>query len=342
MAEIDPIANNAVPERWLITGGCGFIGTNLIRYLKRKFPDTHIRVMDNLSVGTREDLSNACEYEEVDGSCADYLLGADRWPNRVQLVVGDVKDADACLVCTHGMDVVVHLAANTGVGPSVENPRCDMETNVIGTFNMLEASRQNHVGRFVFASSGAPIGEVDPPIHEELAPHPVSPYGASKLACEGYCSAYYRSFGLQTVALRFGNVYGPGSRHKSSVIAKFIRQALRNEILQIFGDGQQTRDFIFVDDLVRAVLLATTRKGVAGEAFQIATNSETTVAEVVELLKVIFSEKGLDFPEVTNSAPRAGDVKRNFFNTHKAKNSLGWLPSVVLREGMEETVEWFR
>ena len=146
--------------------------------------------------------------------------------NQVELIVGDIRDADKTLKVCKGIDVIVHLAANTGVGPSVEDPRTDMEANIIGTFNMLDAARQNKVKKFIFASSGAPIGECEPPIHEELAPHPVSPYGASKLAGEGYCSAYYRTFDVSTVALRFGNVYGPGSSHKSSVLAKFIRQAL--------------------------------------------------------------------------------------------------------------------
>ena len=131
--------------------------------------------------------------------------------------------------------------------------------------------------RFVFASSGAPVGEVKLPIHEELAPHPVSPYGASKLAGEGYCSAYYRTYGLETVALRFGNVYGPGSTHKGSVVAKFIRQALAGETLEIYGDGTQTRDFIYVDDLIKAIWQASRVPNIGGEESQIATNRETTL-----------------------------------------------------------------
>ena len=142
------------------------------------------------------------------------------------------------------------------MGPSVENPRLDMECNVIGTLNMLEGARMHKVKRFIFASSGAPIGECEPPIHEEMAPHPVSPYGASKLAGEGYCSAYFRTFDVETIALRFGNVYGPGSGHKNSVVAKFIRQAMQGETLEIYGDGKQTRDFIYIDDLIQAICLA--------------------------------------------------------------------------------------
>ena len=144
-----------------------------------------------------------------------------------------------------GIDTIIHLAANTGVGPSIEKPQVDMSVNIIGTFNYLEASRVNKISKFIFASSGAPIGEVEPPIHEEIPPHPLSPYGASKLAGEGYCSAYKNTFGIETVVLRFGNVYGPGSINKSSVVAKFIRKAINGDILEIYGDGMQTRDFIY-------------------------------------------------------------------------------------------------
>ncbi|HHH52089.1 MAG TPA: NAD-dependent epimerase/dehydratase family protein, partial [Bacteroidetes bacterium] len=188
---------------WLITGGCGFLGKNLIKYLSKNHPTFRIRVIDNLSVGQRKDLLYAVDkFDEV-------LIGDADWssPN-MQLIVGDIMNESLAIEVTKEADVVVHFAANTGVGPSVENPRMDCTTNVIGTFNYLDGCRINNVGRFVFASSGAPVGECKPPIHEELAAHPVSPYGASKLAGEGYCSAYYRSFGLETVALRFGNVYG--------------------------------------------------------------------------------------------------------------------------------------
>ncbi|OEU67287.1 MAG: epimerase, partial [Desulfobacterales bacterium S5133MH16] len=244
-----------------------------------------------------------------------------------------------------------HLAANTGVGPSVENPRKDMEANVIGMFNMLEAARQNNVKRFIFASSGAPIGECEPPIHEELAPHPVSPYGASKLAGEGYCSAYYRTYGIETVALRFGNVYGPLSAGKNSVIAKFTKQALNGETLEIYGDGEQTRDFIYIDDLIQAI-----RKAVNlishnphdtyfttpwGETFQIATNTETTIQEVTNKLLFILSEFGYKKIKVEHRGNRTGDVRRNFSDTSKAKKILGWEVKTKLDQGLKQTIEWF-
>jgi len=324
--------------KWFITGGCGFIGRNLVHYLLEEGKHS-VRVLDNLSVGTRDDLAAVAELKKPsarhpgpiaeDSSC-------------VELVVGDVLDEGLVRQAAAGADVVVHLAANTGVAPSVDDPRHDCTTNVIGTLNALEAARHQTVSRFVFASSGAPIGEVEPPIHEELAPHPKSPYGASKLAGEGYCSAYHGTFGVETVALRFGNVYGPRSGHKSSVVAKFIRRAFQGKPLEIYGDGQQTRDFIHTDDLVRAIYLGATEPNVGGEIFQIATNSETTINELVEVLAPILREEtGLGEIDIRHTEPRQGDVRRNYSDTSKAEHQLGWTSQVDLNEGLRRTVRWF-
>ena len=319
---------------WLITGGCGFLGTALIKRLLQQGGHA-IRVLDNLSTGTREDLTLVAEYRELKGEDVQAA------PSAVELVVGDILDERLALIVSQGCDLIVHFAANTGVGPSVENPRIDCMANVLGTFNYLEAARINKIPRFVFASSGAPAGEVEPPIHEELPPHPVSPYGASKLAGEGYCSAYFRTFGVETVALRFGNVYGPGSVHKSSVVAKFIRRALDGLPLEIFGDGAQTRDFIFIDDLIDAVILAATTPGIGGETFQIASGMETTVGEMTERLILALTAAGTNNIEVFNSEQRLGDVKRNYSDTSKARTRLGWQPKMGLDEGLKKTVSYF-
>lgn len=335
--------------RWLITGGCGFIGTSLIDYLLKQESPPNIRVLDNLSVGTREDLAEVSNFKEIDASS---LVSLASNSSSVELVIGDIRDFGVCLKSVQAIDIVVHLAANTGVGPSVENPRADMESNVIGTFNMLEASRLNAVRRFIFASSGAPIGEVEPPITEEKPARPVSPYGASKLAGEGYCSAYYRTFGLKTVSLRFGNVYGPRSKHKGSVVAKFIKQALAGETLEIYGDGNQTRDFIYIDDLIQAICSAAEPAPVTshsspftnvwGEVFQIATHRETTVNEIAEMIKdILRKETGLDV-KVVHGESRLGDVRRNFSDISKAKMMLGWEPKFHLSKGLQETFEYFR
>ena len=322
-------------KNWLITGGCGFLGTALIKKLSQD-PANNIRVLDNLSVGTREDLALVSDYHEQSKECLNWDV-----EENVALVVGDILDEELALLVTNNADVIIHFAANTGVGPSVDNPRLDMTLNVVGTFNYLEAARLNNVGRFVFASSGAPAGEVEPPIHEELPPHPVSPYGASKLAGEGYCSAYNKTFGIDTVMLRFGNVYGPGSLHKSSVVAKFIRQALDGEILEIYGDGSQTRDFIYIDDLINAVLLASKVSNIGGEAFQVATNKETTVGEMAEMLVAEISNAGLKNIKLKNTEKRLGDVMRNYSDTSKARDLLGWTAKTNLQDGIKKTVEYF-
>ncbi|MDA3791341.1 MAG: NAD-dependent epimerase/dehydratase family protein, partial [Desulfobacula sp.] len=315
------------PVKWLITGGCGFIGTRLIKNLIAE--DRHfIQVLDNLTVGTRDDLGKVCSFTEETSGSKD-----------VKLMVGDITGEQVCLDAAKDMDVIVHLAANTGVGPSVKDPKADMTSNVIGTFNMLEAARTNKVKRFIFASSGAPAGECEPPIHEELAPHPVSPYGASKLAGEGYCSAYFKTFGIETIPLRFGNVYGPGSGHKNSVVAKFIKQAMKGETLEIYGDGTQTRDFIYIDDLIHAVRRAQSVPSIGGETFQIASNRETTILEMVNILVPVLENAGIKNINIQHGKEQLGDVMRNFSDTSKAKSLLNWRSKYSLEQGIVNTVK---
>lgn len=325
-----------VVVNWLVTGGCGFIGVALVRSLLKE-GEHSVRVVDNLAVGTREDLAAVCEFVEAPSADAGPMESG----SPVELIIGDILDEGLALRAAEGADVVVHLAANTGVAPSVEDPRGDCLANVIGTLNYLEAARHGGASRFVFASSGATVGEVEPPIHEEVPPHPVSPYGASKLSGEAYCSAYFRTFGLETVALRFGNVYGPLSNHKNSVIAKFIKRAMRGEALEIYGDGTQTRDFIYIEDLIRAIRLSVTTERVGGEVFQIATNAETSVREMVEELLPVLAAAGMKDVEVRHAAPRLGDVRRNYSDTSKAARMLGWRSEVDLREGLRRTMGWF-
>jgi len=327
--------------KWLITGGCGFIGVNLVRRLAAQGKHA-IRIVDNLSGGTRDDLAAVSVFTEVSPAQipAPPLspLPGSALP---ELVVGDVLDDQLMVKVSRGMEVIVHLAANSGVASSVANPRWDCLTNVMGTFNGLEAAWKNGIRRFVFASSGAPVGECQPPIHEEVVPRPVSPYGASKLCGEAYCSAYYRTFGVETVALRFANVYGPFSRHKNSVVAKFIRQAITGERLEVYGDGCQTRDFIYVDDLAEAVILAAVGDAIGGEVFQIGTGFETTVTELMGLLLPLLNKAGLRNAGARYGPPRLGDVRRNFTDPSKAQKQLGWRAEVALADGLTRTVQWF-
>ena len=309
--------------RWLITGGCGFIGTNLVKNILEEDGHT-IRILDNLSVGTRQDLERVCSLKEI------------------EFIEGDILDASQMVAAAKDIDVIVHLAANTGVAPSVEDPRGDCLTNVIGTLNCLEAARSNQVKRFVFASSGAPVGECEPPIHENIVPRPVSPYGASKLAGEGYCSAFFRSFGIETVALRFGNVYGEYSARKESVVAKFIKCLMNNRPLEIYGDGSQTRDFIYIQDLVHAVRRAAVADGVGGEIFQIATHTEKTVKELAHIIVEQYKKERAGGDIVVNySEKRVGDVQRNFSDTSKARKILGWTSETQLETGIGKTIQWF-
>ena len=246
---------------WLITGGCGFIGLNLIRILLDD-EKNQIRVIDNLSESNKSDLKNISNFKEI---------SKDKIPNfdqDIQFIEGDICDPLLAISVSKNTDIIVNLAANTGVQPSIENPRKDCEVNIIGTLNYLEAARVNKVKKFILSSSSAAVGQKIPPINEEMPAKPLSPYGASKLAGEAYCSAYFTSFLVDTVVLRFGNVYGPGSIYKESVIAKFIKKIIKNEVIEIYGDGEQTRDFIYIDDLVSAIILSATKDKIAQELCQ--------------------------------------------------------------------------
>jgi UDP-glucose 4-epimerase len=318
----------------LITGGCGFLGVSLIKKLLA-LQSKNIRLIDNLSVGKKKHLRQVCEFTEIN---PNNLKGS---PNGLELIVGDIRDQELAIKVAKGIDTIIHLAANTGVGPSIEKPQVDMSVNIIGTFNYLEASRVNKISKFIFASSGAPIGEVEPPIHEEIPPHPLSPYGASKLAGEGYCSAYKNTFGIETVVLRFGNVYGPGSINKSSVVAKFIRKAINGHILEIYGDGMQTRDFIYIDDLINAIIITVEKHNIGGEIFQIASNQETTIIEMTNKLINELKKQGVKNINIKNISIRTGDMKRNFSDTSKAKERLGWNAQINLTEGLSKTVSYF-
>jgi len=304
-------------KKYLITGGAGFIGVNLVRALTPLARG--IRVLDNLSAGRREDLENL----------------------PVELMVGDIRDHQAVDAAMEGVEMVVHLAAHTGVVQSVEEPSFDMSVNVAGTLNLLKAAVRQGVDRFIFASTGgAIVGAADPPVHEEMPPCPLSPYGAGKLPGEGYCSAFWGSYGLKTVAPRFSNVYGPYSYRKGSVVAKFIRQILAQEDLTVFGDGQQTRDFVYVKDLCDAILKALALEVPFGQPIQLGSGQETSINQLLELLRT--TVRPWDFPPVRYVPPRKGEVLRNFVSIARAGKYLHFFPQADLAGNLRQTWEWFQ
>ena len=321
-----------IPKKWLITGGCGFIGLNLIEELVNNY-ECNIRIIDNLNKGDIESLGKICNFEIIEK--ADHPF-----QEKVQLYIRDIKNRDVAYTILNDIDCIVHLAANTGVQPSIDNPLEDCNNNIIGTINYLEAARQNNVSKFIFASSGASLGEQTPPLHEEKIPKPIAPYGASKLSVEAYCLAYYGSFGMNTTILRFGNVYGPWSMEKESVVAKFIKQVLRNELITIYGNGKQTRDFIYVKDIIGAIIKSSKYK-VCGEMFQLANGEEISTNELTNIMKDIISENTNKEIKIKYAPARKGEIIKNFTNISKARKYLNWSPSTNIKKGIDETLQWF-
>lgn len=300
--------------RILVTGGCGLIGTNLIRFLN-DHTDHVIRVFDNESMGKRE-----------------HLVGL-----AAEFVRGDLRSTDEVSAALDGMDAVVHLAADTRVMDSIADPKHNFHTNVIGTFNLLEAMRTRGLKRILNASTGGAIlGEVEPPVHEEMVPRPLAPYGAAKLAVEGYCHAYSSAYGFSAMSLRFSNVFGPRSFHKGSVVAAFFKRILKGEELVVFGDGAQIRDFIYVDDLCEGIHAALS-SGLSG-VFQLGSGIPVSVSDLISVMRKVVHP----MPVTLRHEPfRAGEILATYCDISKAKGLLGFSPRTELREGLERTWKWF-
>ena len=250
-------------KKILITGGAGFIGRHLSDHLAAR-DDTTVTVIDNESLGDRRHLDQ----------------------EKIRFIHGDLRSRDDLRSALEGQDAAVHLAADTRVLDSIENPQHNFDNNVIGTFNLLEVCREVGVPRVVAASTGGAILEdAEPPVHEEMAPNPTSPYGASKLMLEGYLSAYSSSFGLSSCALRFSNIYGPRSFHKGSVVAHFFKQVLAGDRLVVYGDGSQTRDYLYVGDLVEAIRIALGSE-VQGP-YQLGSGKPTTLNQLIDVMRTV-------------------------------------------------------
>jgi len=299
--------------RVLVTGGCGFIGANLVPLLVARGAD--VRVLDDLS-----------------NSAPDPL------PDGAELVAGDVRDPDAVARAAAGADAVIHLAAAGNVVESVADPAANFDVNARGTLTVLQGATDAGADRFVFASTGgALIGDAPPPVDESSVPRPISPYGASKLAGEGYCHAFRGSYGLPTIALRFANVYGPRSAHKRGAVTRFIAGALRGEPLVLYGDGRASRDFLYVDDICAGILAALDAPD-AGGAVHLASGRETTIGE---LARLVLAATGARVP-IEHRPARRGEVERNVASAGLAETVLGWRPATGLEDGLAATVEWFR
>jgi len=305
--------------KYLLTGGSGFIGTNLIQRI----------IKDENNSVTSIDLKMPILHERMDS-----------WAFEYHLADIETEDIDDYFI---GKDVVIHLACQPGVEASVEDPVGTFKQNVYGTIRCLEAARKAGVKRFIFSSSGGTVlGKKSVPLREDLCPEPRSPYGASKLACEGYCRAYNASYGLETIILRFSNVYGPFSIHKGfNLIPGFIMAAISNDTCFINGDGRINKDYIFVEDLVTLIMsAATSTLGIGGEVFQIATGVERSILDIKEILNKL-SEKLLSRSlKVKHRDERIGDVTYSC-NINKAQTKLNLAPVYDLEEGLELTFKWY-
>jgi len=303
--------------RALVTGGAGFIGSHIVEELLRS--GASVRVLDNFSSGKRENL------EAIRGD--------------LEILEADLRDAQAIKAATRDVDLVFHLAAFVSVPQSMLDPETCFAINVAGTVTLLEAARQAGVHKVVLSSSAAVYGNPDKfPTDEKTPLQPLSPYALSKQVNEQYAHLYTHTFNLPVTALRYFNVYGPRQRPDSdyaAAISIFTRQLVNGEPITIFGDGKQSRDFIFVKDVVRANLQAA-ESDAAGEAFNICAGCETTLLDLLEEL----SEVSPHQPEVRFEAPRPGDIYRSIGDPNKAAALLGFRAGTSLAKGLTQTMEW--
>jgi UDP-glucose 4-epimerase len=307
---------------YLITGVAGFIGSSIARALLAE--GNEIRGIDNFSTGKRENISE--------------IVG------QIDFREADLLDLDALHAACRGVDCIFHEAAIPSVPKSVLDPLGSNRANVDGTVHLLIAARDANVKRVVYAASSSAYGDTPTlPKREDMLPNPISPYAVAKLASEHYMSSFYRCFGLETVSLRYFNIFGPRqdpSSPYSGVLAKFITQMLNNKQPTILGDGTQSRDFTYIDNAVHANLLAAKAPAgqAAGRVFNVATGKRADLNETFQLLKKIIGYTG----EAKYGAERPGDVKHSLADLSLSKQHLGYLPKVDFEEGLRRTVEWYR
>ncbi len=306
--------------KYLVTGGAGFIGSHIVETLVERGDD--VRVLDNLTTGKMENL------EAVAG--------------RFEFVEGDIRDPETCARAVQGVDHVLHQAALASVVRSVEDPLLTNAINVTGTLNLLLAARDAGVKSFVLASSSAVYGD-DPatPKVEGREGRPLSPYAVSKLVNEKYAQAFHALYGMTTVALRYFNVFGPRQdpfSNYAAVIPLFITRILRGERPTIYGDGEQSRDFIFVENVVKANIEAAGSAAAAGEVFNVACGEGLTVNGLLAAVNKVLGTK----IEAVHAGPRPGDIMHSTADVRKAGRVMGFAPGVSFMDGLQETAAWYQ
>lgn len=305
---------------YLVTGGAGFIGSNIVEELVRR--GESVRVLDNFMTGKRENLT-------------PFL-------SKIELIEGDIRDRSSCERGVKGVDFVLHQAALRSVPKSVDDPFTTNDINVAGTLNLLMAAKSAGVKRVVYASSSSAYGDAKIfPQKESHLPAPISPYGVAKLAAEHYCVTFAKTFGLETVSLRYFNVFGPRQNPESkysAVIPAFIFSMMKNESPVVDWDGKQSRDFTYVANVVEANLKACTAKGVSGEVFNVACGTTNSVIDIVNTLNSIMKTK----IRARYAPKRSGDVRSTYADISKMKRLLGIKKMVGFEEGLRLTVKWFQ
>jgi len=305
--------------KFLITGGAGFIGSNIAEELLRR--RHFVRIIDNFSTGKLEHLKP--------------------FADKLEIIRGDIREPKDLRRALNGIDFVLHQAALRSVPRSVDDPLSTNDVNITGTLTLLAYAREAKVKRVVYASSSSVYGDSKLlPQRVTQATSPISPYAVSKLAAENYCQVFAKTFGLETVSLRYFNVFGPRQDPESkyaAVIPKFIECAFKNEPLEVHGDGRQSRDFTYIDNVVQANILAATTPGVSGNVFNVACGESNSVLDIAKAIEKILGKK----LTINHLPARTGDVRRTWADISKTKKLLKYKPTVNFEKGMENTVRWF-
>ncbi|HXV84818.1 MAG TPA: SDR family oxidoreductase [Candidatus Binatia bacterium] len=306
-------------HRYLVTGGVGFIGSHIVRRLVGE--GELVRVVDDLSTG--------------------HLGRLDDVRDSIEFVKGDLADAEVSDEVMRGVDYVLHQAAVPSVQRSISDPIGTNRSNVTATLNVLESSRKAGVRRLVYAASSSAYGDTETlPKNEEMRPNPLSPYALQKLVGERYCKLYYDLYGLETVSLRYFNVFGPDQdpdSEYSAVIAKFISKLFAGESLTVYGDGEQSRDFTHIENVVDANLLALRAIDAPGHVCNIGCGERINLNHLIHFLEQITGAKA----DVSYTAPKAGDVRHSLADITQARQLLGYEPKVMVKEGLKRTVQAF-